>query len=99
MENERIAILGNAPDRLTETNPWQNDHTVSRRPQQGFMNSVFGLLMIALPLGLISGYANILFLVSQQLVETFAHGMIAGYDRSSHGTRLWRGGSRWYGSR
>ena len=70
---EEDAILGNKTTRERsnslgsfgegEGNPWAETGRPIRAPP--FNDSVFGLLCVALPLGLVAGYANILFLVSR----------------------------------
>ena len=76
MAEESDALFAEGQDRMTpEGNPWQQQPK-HRGAKKGFSNSVFGLLAVALPLGLVSGYANILFLVS-----FVAAGVLLGYTR------------------
>ena len=76
MADESDALFAEGQDRMTpEGNPWQQQPK-HRGAKKGFSNSVFGLLAVALPLGLVCGYANILFLVS-----FVAAGVLLGYAR------------------
>eukprot|EP00656_Telonema_subtile_P007535 TRINITY_DN13534_c0_g1_i3.p1 TRINITY_DN13534_c0_g1~~TRINITY_DN13534_c0_g1_i3.p1 ORF type:complete len:186 (+),score=34.60 TRINITY_DN13534_c0_g1_i3:51-608(+) len=76
MSEEEEAILGNHRGGDDNSNPWAQPR--QRPSMSGFGNSVIGLLCIALPLGAVAGYANILFLIFIDEV------MYLGYGKSGH---------------